>query len=166
MTLPLPLREWSRRAAHCILAATVVVLGGLPAGAAERTRPPNIVFILTDDQGYGDLGCHGNPILKTPNLDKLHGQSLRLTNFHVDPTCSPTRSALMTGRYSSRTGVWHTVMGRSLLRRDEVTFANLFAALGYRTGIFGKWHLGDNYPYRPQERGFQDVLTFGRGGIG
>jgi arylsulfatase A-like enzyme len=136
-----------------------------PAVAGEPTRRPNIVFILTDDQGYGDLGCHGNPIIKTPNLNKLHAQSIRLTNFHVDPTCSPTRSALMTGRYSSRTGVWHTVMGRSLLRRDEVTLADLLAAAGYRTGIFGKWHLGDNYPYRPQDRGFHEVLTFGGGAI-
>jgi arylsulfatase A-like enzyme len=127
---------------------------------------PNVVLVITDDQGYGDLGCHGNPILKTPNLDRLHGQSVRLTNFHVDPTCSPTRSALMTGRYSCRTGVWHTIMGRSLLRRDEVTMADVFAASGYRTGIFGKWHLGDNYPYRPQERGFHEVLTIGGGGVG
>ncbi len=135
------------------------------ARAEEPRRPPNVVLLLTDDQGYGDLACHGNPILKTPNLDRLHRQSARLTNFHVDPTCSPTRSALLTGRYSSRTGVWHTVMGRSLLRRDEVTLANLFAAAGYRTGIFGKWHLGDNYPYRPQDRGFHEVLTFGGGAI-
>jgi arylsulfatase A-like enzyme len=134
--------------------------------AAQTPRPPNVVFVLTDDQGYGDLACHGNPIIKTPNLDKLYKQSIRLKNFHVDPTCSPTRSALMTGRYSSRTGVWHTVMGRSLLRRDEVTMADTFAAQGYRTGIFGKWHLGDNYPYRPQDRGFHEVLTFGGGGIG
>ena len=124
----------------------------------ERTKTgrPNVVLIITDDQGYGDLGCHGNPVLKTPNLDRLHGESVRLTDFHVDPTCSPTRSALMTGRYASRTGVWHTITGRSLLRRDEITLAEVFAAAGYRTGIFGKWHLGDNYPYRPQDRGFQE----------
>jgi arylsulfatase A-like enzyme len=135
------------------------------ARADAKTRRPNVVLIMTDDQGYGDLSCHGNPVLRTPNVDRLHSQSTRLTNFHVDPTCSPTRSALLTGRYSSRTGVWHTVMGRSLLRRDEVTLANLFAAAGYRTGIFGKWHLGDNFPYRPQERGFDEVLTFGGGAI-
>ncbi len=140
-------------------------LGSGPSPAAEA-RPPNVVLLITDDQGYGDLACHGNPILQTPNLDRLHGQSVRLTNFHVDPTCSPTRSALMTGRYSSRVGVWHTVMGRSLLRKDEVTLANVFASSGYRTGLFGKWHLGDNYPYRPQDRGFQEVLTHGGGGIG
>ena len=129
-------------------------------------RPPNVVLVLTDDQGYGDLACLGNPIIRTPNIDHLYGQSIRLTDFHVGPTCSPTRASLMTGRYGNRTGVWHTVMGRSLLRRDEVTMADVFAAGGYRTGIFGKWHLGDNYPYRPQERGFQEVLVHGGGGVG
>jgi arylsulfatase A-like enzyme len=155
-----------RSLAGAVLA--VVFAGALngTALAAEPARRPNVVLILTDDQGYGDLGCHGNTVLQTPNLDKLHGQSVRLTNYHVDPTCSPTRSALMTGRYSSRTGVWHTVMGRSLLRRDEVTMADVFAAGGYRTGLFGKWHLGDNYPFRPQDRGFREVLTHGGGGIG
>jgi arylsulfatase A-like enzyme len=142
------------------------VLGATCTVGAEEAKHPNVVVLLTDDQGYGDLACHGNTILKTPNLDKLHTQSIRLTNFHVDPTCSPTRSALMTGRYSSRVGVWHTVMGRSLLRRDEETMADVLAANGYRTGIFGKWHLGDNYPFRPQDRGFQEVLTHGGGGIG
>ena len=97
---------------------------------------------------------------------RLYGQSVRLTDFHVGPTCAPTRAALMTGRYCNRTGVWHTVMGRSLLRRDEVTMADVFAAGGYRTGIFGKWHLGDNYPFRPQDRGFQEVLVHGGGGVG
>ncbi len=129
-------------------------------------RPPNVVLVLTDDQGYGDLACLGNPIIQTPNIDSLYRQSLRLTDFHVSPTCAPTRAALMTGRYCNRTGVWHTVMGRSLLRRDEVTIADVFAAGGYRTGIFGKWHLGDNYPFRPQERGFQEALVHGGGGVG
>jgi arylsulfatase A-like enzyme len=137
----------------------------IPAAGAEKRRP-NVVIVLTDDQGYGDLSCHGNKVLRTPNIDGLHRQSVRLTNFHVDPTCSPTRSALLTGRYSSRTGVWHTVLGRSLLRKDEVTLADLFAAAGYRTAIFGKWHLGDNYPFRPQDRGFHETLVFGGGGIG
>lgn len=132
---------------------------------AKRSQP-NVVMVITDDQGYGDLGCHGNPIIKTPNLDELYAQSTRLTNFHVSPTCSPTRAALMTGRYCNRTGVWHTVMGRSLLRKDEVTMADVFAESGYRTGIFGKWHLGDNYPFRPQDRGFGEVLVHKGGGIG
>jgi arylsulfatase A-like enzyme len=133
---------------------------------APAKRPPNVVLITTDDQGYGDLSCHGNTELRTPALDQLHGESIRLTNFHVDPTCSPTRAALMTGRYSSRTGVWHTIGGRSLLRKDEVTLANVLGRAGYRTAIFGKWHLGDNYPFRPQERGFDESLIHGGGGVG
>jgi arylsulfatase A-like enzyme len=151
------------------LAATAFILSGSAAFCGQETASrsaPNIVLILTDDQGYGDLSCHGNPILKTPALDRLHAQSIRLTNFHVDPTCSPTRAALLTGRYSPRTGVWHTIMGRSILRRDETTMAELFAGAGYRTGIFGKWHLGDNYPYRAMDRGFQESLVHGGGGIG
>jgi len=147
-----------------VLSLAAVAITLVSARAADR--PPNVLLIMTDDQGYGDLACLGNPVVRTPNLDKLHAASVRLTNFHVDPTCSPTRSALLTGRYSSRTGVWHTVMGRSLLRRDEVTMADVFAGSGYQTGIFGKWHLGDNYPYRPQDRGFGEVLTFGGGAIG
>jgi arylsulfatase A-like enzyme len=138
----------------------------LAQAAAERKRHPNVVLVMTDDQGYGDLACHGNPIIKTPNLDELHDQSTRLTNFHVGPTCSPTRASLMTGHYCNRTGVWHTVMGRSLLRKDEVTMADVFRAGGYKTGIFGKWHLGDNYPFRPQDRGFDEGLIHKGGGIG
>ena len=147
----------------------VVLLGAVGWACPSRAAPPprpNVILIMTDDQGYGDMSCHGNKILQTPQLDRLHDQSIRLTNFHVDPTCSPTRAALMTGRYSSRTGVWHTIMGRSLLRQDETTMAEVFAANGYRTGIFGKWHLGDNYPCRPQDRGFQEVLVHGGGGVG
>jgi arylsulfatase A-like enzyme len=153
-------------------AASAPMLSLVPACVAQGSRvsqqnkPPNVVLVITDDQGYGDLSCHGNTVLKTPNLDSLYGESVRLTDFHVSPTCSPTRAALMTGRYCNRTGVWHTVMGRSLLRRDEVTMADVFGASGYRTGIFGKWHLGDNYPFRPQDRGFDDTLVHGGGGIG
>lgn len=126
---------------------------------------PNVVLVITDDQGYGDLACHGNPVIQTPNLDRLHSQSVRLTDFHVDPTCAPTRAALMTGRYSTRTGVWHTIMGRSILAADEITMADVFAHNGYATGIFGKWHLGDSYPFRPQDRGFQESLVCGGGGV-
>jgi len=128
--------------------------------------PPNIIFILTDDQGYGELGCHGNPVIKTPHLDRLHRESVRLTNYHAGPTCAPTRAGLMTGHFHNSTGVWHTIGGRSLLRQDEFSLANAFSDAGYRTGLFGKWHLGDNYPYRPQDRGFHEVATHGGGGIG
>ena len=147
-----------------VLVFAVTLSPGLVAAVAAAPQP-NVILVMTDDQGYGDLGCHGNRMIQTPILDRLHGQSVRLTDFHVDPTCAPTRSALMTGRYSSRTGVWHTIMGRSILRRDEVTMADVFAANGYHTAHFGKWHLGDNYPSRPGDRGFQEVIRHGGGGV-
>ncbi|MBN1126593.1 MAG: arylsulfatase [Sedimentisphaerales bacterium] len=134
-------------------------------GATKNGTRPNVVLVMTDDQGYGDIAAHGNPHIRTPNLDRLWAESVRLTDFHVDPTCAPTRAALLTGRYSSRTGVWHTIMGRSMLHADEVTMADMFKAGGYATGIFGKWHLGDNYPFRPQDRGFDEVLVHGGGGV-
>lgn len=127
---------------------------------------PNVVVVITDDQGYGDLSCHGNPVLKTPNIDKLHSESVRLTDYHVAPTCSPTRCALLTGHWTNRTGVWHTIMGRSMLRENEVTLGQIFKDNGYATGMFGKWHLGDNFPYRPEDRGFAEVLRHGGGGVG
>ncbi|MFN3242852.1 MAG: arylsulfatase [Planctomycetota bacterium] len=135
----------------------------LSAALAQR---PNVVLVITDDQGYGDLGVHGNTKIRTPNLDALAAESVRLTDYHVDPTCSPTRSALMSGRYSTRTGVWHTIMGRSLMSTDETTLAERFAANGYRTGMFGKWHLGDNAPCRPQDQGFERVVWHHGGGVG
>ena len=131
-----------------------------------RHKQPNVVLVVTDDQGYGDLACHGNPIIRTPNLDKMYGESVCLSNYHVGPTCAPTRAGLLTGHYANSAGVWHTIGGRSLLRRDEISMADFFARSGYVTGIFGKWHLGDNYPYRPQDRGFQEVVTHGGGGVG
>lgn len=127
---------------------------------------PNVILIMTDDHGYGDIAAHGHPHLKTPNMDRLRLESVRLEDFHVDPTCSPTRSALMTGRYSARVGVWHTTMSRYMLREDETTAAQLFHAAGYRTGIFGKWHLGDNFPYAPRFRGFDESTVIGGGGAG
>jgi arylsulfatase A-like enzyme len=163
-------REFLKKVGRAAASAgTVSILpgcGGLSREMGRRRRRPNVILVITDDQGYGDLGCHGNPVIQTPNLDELYTQSIRLTDFHVDPTCSPTRSALMTGHYSTRTGVWHTIMGRSLLGKHEVTMADVFSASGYRTGIFGKWHLGDNYPFRPQDRGFDEVLIHGGGGVG
>ncbi len=114
---------------------------------------PNVILILTDDQGYGDLGCHGNPILKTPNLDVFHDESVRFTDFHVSPFCTPTRAAIMTGNNPGYTGAYRTSSGRSMMHRDELTMANLFSDAGYATGMVGKWHLGDNAPHRPQDQG-------------
>jgi len=136
------------------------------AGGLLRAASPNIVFVITDDQGYGDLGYTGNPIIKTPEIDKLAGQSTGLSDYHVGPTCSPTRCSLLTGHWTNRTGVWHTIMGRSMLRENEVTIGQMFKDGGYQTGMFGKWHLGDNYPYRPEDRGFTEVYRHGGGGVG
>lgn len=134
--------------------------------AAEPTAKPNIVFVITDDQGYGDLGFTGNPVIKTPHIDQLATESSQLTDYHVAPTCSPSRSALLTGHWTDRTGVWHTVNGRSMLRENEITIGQLLKDHGYATGMFGKWHLGDNYPYRPEDRGFTEVYRHGGGGVG
>ena len=127
---------------------------------------PNVVIVITDDQGYGDLGCTGNPIIQTPEIDKLAEESVCLLDYHVAPTCSPTRAALMSGHWTNRTGAWHTIMGRSMLREDEGTLGEFFKGAGYQTGMFGKWHLGDNFPYRPEDRGFDEVYRHGGGGVG
>lgn len=128
-------------------------------------RQPNIIFVLTDDQGYGDLGCHNNPDINTPNIDAFYGESVRCTDYHVGPTCAPTRAGIMTGHCANSTGVWHTIGGRSLLREDEWTIASALSENGYKTGLFGKWHLGDSYPYRAMDRGFQKTVVHGGGGI-
>jgi arylsulfatase A-like enzyme len=155
-----------------IFCGLTLTWGGLTLGvlgdrvfAADAVRP-NIVLIITDDQGYGDLGHTGNPIIKTPYIDALAAESSNLTDYHVAPTCSPTRAALMTGHWTDRTGVWHTVNGRSMLRENEVTLGQLLRDAGYATGMFGKWHLGDNFPYRPEDRGFDEVYRHGGGGVG
>ena len=150
---------WVKTVLSLLLAVCAVPVCACAAG-------PNVILVITDDQGYGDLGCHANTIIKTPNLDELHRQSVRLTDFHVSPLCTPTRAGLMTGQNPVRVGAWGTTWGRSLPRSDATTMAEVFAGAGYRTGCFGKWHLGDNYPFRPQDRGFQEVLVHGGGGVG
>jgi arylsulfatase B len=134
--------------------------------ADEAPNKPNIVVVMTDDQGWSDLRCHGHPLVLTPNLDRMHQQSVRLSNFHVDAFCSPTRAALLTGRMSQRTGVTSTYGLRNLLRTDETILPEYFKTAGYQTAIFGKWHLGGNYPFRPIDRGFDEWLGLGNGGVG
>jgi arylsulfatase A-like enzyme len=133
--------------------------------AAAMPSKPNVIIILTDDQGFGELGVTGNPVIRTPHIDRLAGQGVSLTNFHVMPVCSPTRACLMTGRYNYRTGVTDTFLGRSMMHPDETTVAEMLAGGGYRTGIFGKWHLGDNYPMRAMDKGFQESLVLNGGGL-
>ena len=136
------------------------------AGLAAPRRPPNVVIIVTDDQGYGDLSIHGNPRLATPNIDSIAREGVQFTQFQVCPVCSPTRSSLLTGRYNYRTGIVDTYLGRSMMYAGEVTAAESFGKAGYRTGIFGKWHLGDNYPMRAIDQGFQEAVVCKGGGIG
>ncbi|MGP0066072.1 MAG: arylsulfatase [Isosphaeraceae bacterium] len=145
---------------------TLLLCLGTACKASEAEARPNILLIMTDDQGYGDLGIHGNPHLRTPNIDRFAQESVRLKSFFVSPVCSPTRASLMTGRYNYRTGVVDTYAGRSLMNPAETTIAEVLAASGYRTGIFGKWHLGDNAPMRPIDQGFQEALVIKGGGIG
>lgn len=132
---------------------------------SKKDTPPNVIIIMTDDQGYGDIAAHRNPYIETPNMDKLHDESIRLENFHVSPTCSPTRAELMTGKYHHRVGVWHTVIGRERIRKSELTMADAFSQNGYATGIFGKWHLGDGYPFRPSDRGFTESVIHKAGSV-
>ena len=131
-----------------------------------QSKSPNVLLLITDDQGYGDLSLHGNPHLRTPNLDSIATAGAQFTQFQVCPVCSPTRSSLMTGRYNYRTGVVDTYLGRSMMYPDEVTMAECLASAGYRTGIFGKWHLGDCYPLRAIDQGFQEAVICKGGGVG
>jgi len=139
-----------------------LVLGCLLA----RAEKPNVIFILTDDQGYGDISAHGNPILKTPKLDSLHAESIRFTDFHVAPMCTPTRGELMTGIDAFRNGATAVCQGRSMPRRELKMMPQYFKDNGYATGHFGKWHLGDSYPYRPHDRGFDISIHNKAWGIG
>ena len=143
----------------CVLLLCFSLAVPHPVSAAAPAKP-NVLLVLVDDQGYGDLSVHGNPVLKTPHMDRLHAESIRFTDFHVAPMCTPTRGQLMTGVDALRNGAMNVSSGRTNLRRDFPTMPEILAAAGYRTGIFGKWHLGDNYPYRPQDRGFQESIWY------
>ncbi len=138
-------------------------LGGCGTDGVQRR--PNVILVITDDQGYGDLGVHGNDMIQTPNLDLFAEESVNLSQFYVCPVCAPTRACLMTGRYNYRTGVVDTYLGRAMMYPDEITMAEIFRTAGYRTAIFGKWHLGDNYPMRPPEQGFEESVVHNGGGL-
>ncbi len=145
---------------------SVLAFSSCQSGKIEEEKQPNIIIILTDDQGYGDIGCHGNPDIITPNLDKLAAESVRLNRFYVSPVCAPTRASLMTGRYALRTGVYEVHNGGCIMDSEEYTIAELLNENGYKTAIYGKWHLGDNYPCRPGDQGFDEVFMHLAGGIG
>lgn len=133
---------------------------------ARSADKPNVILIITDDQGYGDFGFTGNPHAKTPVLDNFAQQSIRFDNFYVSPVCAPTRSSLMTGRFSLRTGIRDTYNGGAIMASSEITIAEMLKEAGYKTGLFGKWHLGDNYPSRPNDQGFDEAVMHLSGGMG
>ena len=149
-----------------LLASILLPLLACSNTQAKNENAPNVILILTDDQGIGDLSCHGNPWIKTPHIDSLHEDAVRMTDFHVSPVCTPTRSALMTGRYPINNGAWATDKGRDALSKDNPTIADIFRGNGYRTGIFGKWHLRDNYLVRPTDSGFDAAAQHKSGGVG
>ena len=146
----------------CGVVASLSLVASAPAAAPR----PNIIIVMPDDIGYGDFACHGNPIIKTSHIDKLYAESVRLTDFHVSPTCSPTRAALLTGRHPFKLGVTHTIFERERLSLSATILPQLLKTAGYSTGIFGKWHLGDEDAYQPDRRGFDEVYIHGAGGIG
>jgi len=148
--------------------SSLIALGltGVSVPSAQPQKQPNVIMIITDDQGYGDFGFTGNPHVRTPVLDKLARQSIRFSNFYVCPVSAPTRAGLMTGRYPLRTGIRDTYNGGAMMASSEVTIAEMLKQSGYATGIFGKWHLGDNYPMRPCDQGFDESLIHLTGGMG
>lgn len=144
----------------------VALIMSFLSATAANAGSPNILILLTDDQGFGDLSYYGNPHLKTPAIDSFARESVEFKRFYVSPVCAPTRASLLTGRDSYRTGVTDTWKGMATMHQDEVTLAEVLRQEGYATGLFGKWHLGDTYPYRPQDQGFDTVLMHRGGGIG
>ena len=143
----------------CLLALTT-------PGAYATGKQPNLILVMPDDVGYGDYACLGNPVVHTPAVDAFKKQSLMFNQFHVSPTCAPCRSALMSGRHEFKNGVTHTIYERERMNLKTFTLAQMLQSAGYTTGIFGKWHLGDEEPYRPENRGFDEVYIHGGGGIG
>ena len=169
LAIPAFVREHALMMTHQLLSfilAFVLCASALCQSSVGLANQPNVVIVMTDDQGYPEISAHGNPILQTPNLDALSKQSLRLVDFHVAPMCAPTRGQLLTGLDAARNGCINVSSGRALLRPELPTIADLFTASGYRTGVFGKWHLGANYPFRPQDRGFEQSVWFPSSHIG
>lgn len=146
------------RSIICSAFCAMVLLTSAAAMAAEPAKRPNVLIVMTDDQGLGDFSFMGNPVLKTPNFDRFAQQSVRLTDFHVCPMCSPTRGQLLTGLSALRNGATSVTAGRTFLRPGLTTLPEVFAQAGYKTGLFGKWHLGDMYPHRPMDKGFQESV--------
>jgi arylsulfatase len=149
-----------------LLAASILAANHIHAAKPALGKQPNSILVMTDDQGHGPVGRHGHPWIQTPNLDKLHDTSTRFDRFLVSPTCSPTRSAIMTGRHPLKNGITHTILERERMALKATILPQVLGTAGYTSGIFGKWHLGDEEPYQPHKRGFDEVFIHGAGGIG
>lgn len=150
----------------CVLLLLVFTCSAIAQNKPLKNSRPNIVLVMTDDQGMGDLSAMGNKILETPHIDNFYENSTRFTDFQVSPTCAPTRSAIMSGRHPFKNGVTHTIRQRERMALDVFTLPQALKTAGYATGLFGKWHLGDGDKYLPGNRGFDEVLMHGAGGIG
>ncbi len=154
-----------------IIASVLALVGaGQKASAASKADAlkgsrPNIVLVITDDNSFDTVGRYGGGA-PSPHLDKLYDTGVRLNRFHVSPTCAPSRASLMTGRQEFYSGVTHTIFGRDRMNPDQLIVPQMLKDCGYATGMFGKWHLGDQKPYRPFQRGFDEVWQHGAGGIG
>ena len=149
-----------------IAVASTFALASIHAAEPAFGKQPNVILMMTDDQGYAPVGSHGHPWINTPHLDALYDKSTRFTQFLVSPTCSPTRSALMSGRHPLKNGITHTILERERMALKTTTLPQVLATAGYTSGIFGKWHLGDEEPYQPHKRGFDEAFIHGAGGIG
>jgi arylsulfatase A-like enzyme len=151
-------QEFLLAAGAAALAAPAVGAAAAARQAERAGRRTNVLLILTDDQGYGDIHSHGNDVLDTPHMDALAASGARFDRFFVSPVCAPTRASLLTGRYHPRTGCFGVASGEETMRSDEVTIAEILQAAGYATACFGKWHNGAHYPHHPNGQGFEEYL--------
>lgn len=144
----------------CWILFPLIILANAVSFAQLKNKKPNVLIILTDDQGWGDLSFNKNPYLKTPAIDRIANEGASFNNFYVSPLCAPTRASLLTGRYHLRTGTVSVSKGLEIMNENETTIAELFAGNGYKTGMFGKWHNGSHYPNDPNGQGFQEFFGF------
>lgn len=159
----MPDLKWQSLVVSLYVLLQILIVGCSEENQGRQVELPNIVLIVSDDQGWGDLSVHGNENIRTPNIDSLAYEGASFTNFYVSPVCSPTRTELLTGRYHPRSGVYGTSAGGERMDLDETTIAEVFQRAGYATGIFGKWHNGMQYPYHPNGRGFDEFYGFASG---
>ena len=150
------MKIWTLLTGILLIGATAIAEGKNESLSGSR---PNIIFILSDDSGWGEIEASGNPVIKTPNVDRLWREGTRFMNYHTAPSCAPTRAQLMTGNHEFYSGVTHTILKRNYLSREVTTLPQVLKSAGYATAMFGKWHLGLDEGYRPDQRGFEKAVT-------